>query len=151
MTIDLDKIEALAKAATPGPWRGDRFDGTVKYDIVAGDYPNGQYTTVIRGDSEGLFGFFKSEDSDFVMAANPSTILALVAEVRRLREALSTPLLTGADAPMYGGIFGAEGANRDVAETAFCSGAPTVTVYYGEKRVYTSMAEFCAVHPGEKS
>jgi hypothetical protein len=59
-------------------------------------------------------------------------------------------MFTGADAPMYGGIFGAEGVNRDVAETAFYTGAPAVTVYYGEKRVFTNLAEFCAAHPREK-
>lgn len=77
--------------------------------------------------------------------------LALEAEVERLREALDTPMFTGADAPMYGGIFGAEGANRGVAETAFYTGAPIVSVYYGEKRVFTSLAEFCVAHPGKKA
>jgi len=81
----------------------------------------------------------------------PGVIAELIAEVRRLREVLSTPAFTGADAPMYGGIFGAEGASRDVAETAFYTGAPTVTVYYGEKRVFTNLAEFCAAHPREKA
>ncbi len=74
---------------------------------------------------------------------------ALAGEVRELREVLSTPLLTGADAPMYGGIFGAPGVNRDVAETAFYAGAPCVTVYCGVTRVFTSVAEFCAAYPKE--
>lgn len=88
--IDIDKIESLAKAATPGPWRGDRFDGTVKYDIVAGDYPNGAYTIICHGDNgnacDGGYGFTSAENEAYVLAANPDTILALVAEVRRLRE-----------------------------------------------------------------
>jgi hypothetical protein len=88
MTIDLDKLEELAKAATPGQWRGDRFDGTVKYDIVAGDYPNGEYTIVCRGDNGNNFGFMKAEDEGYVLAANPAAILELCAEVRRLRERL---------------------------------------------------------------
>lgn len=81
----------------------------------------------------------------------PGVVAELCAEVRRLTEALSTPVFTGAAAPMYGGIFGAEGVNRDVAEAAFYTGAPTVTVYYGEKHVYTSLAEFCAAHPRDKA
>ena len=97
MTIDLDKIETLAKAATPGPWRGDRFDGTVKYDIVAGDYPNGAYTVICRGDNgnacDGGYGFTSAENEAYALAANPAAILALVAEVRRLREA-ETMILT---------------------------------------------------------
>ncbi|MGF6837039.1 hypothetical protein QF001_000906 [Paraburkholderia youngii] len=86
MTIDLDKLEALAKAATPGPWRGDRIDGTVKYDIVAGDYPHGKYEIVCRGDNGNNFGFMKAEDEDYALAANPTAILELIAEVRALRE-----------------------------------------------------------------
>ncbi|KAA0089339.1 hypothetical protein CIW54_07690 [Paraburkholderia sp. T12-10] len=90
MTLDLDRLEALAKVATPGPWRGDRIDGTVKYDIVAGDYPNGEYTVVCHGDngnaSDGGYGFTSAENEDYALAANPSTILALIAEVRALRE-----------------------------------------------------------------
>lgn len=88
--IDIDELEALAKAATPGPWRGDRIDGTVKYDIVAGDYPNGEYTVVCHGDNgnacNGGYGFASAENEDYVLAANPVAILALIAEVRALRE-----------------------------------------------------------------
>lgn len=90
MTIDIEKLEALAKAATPGPWRGDRIDGTVKYDIVAGDYPNGEYTVVCHGDngnaSDGGYGFTSAENEEYALAANPAAILELIAEVRRLRE-----------------------------------------------------------------
>lgn len=75
----------------------------------------------------------------------------LEAECERLRAALRTPLLTGADAPMYGGIFAVEGINREVVETAFYAGAHTVTIYYGERRVFTSMAEFYAAHPKEQA
>jgi hypothetical protein len=88
MTIDLEKLEALAEMATPGPWRGDRFDGTVKYDIVAGDYPNGKYEIVCRGDNGNNFGFMKAGDEDYALAANPAAILELIAEVRRFRATL---------------------------------------------------------------
>jgi hypothetical protein len=88
MTIDLDKLEELAKAATPGPWIGDRIDGTVKYDIVAGDYPNGEFEIVCRGNNGNNFGFMKREDEDYTLAANPTAILELIAEVRNLRETI---------------------------------------------------------------
>lgn len=85
MNPDLDRLEAMALAATPGPWRGDRIDGTVKYDIVAGDYPNGEYTVVCHGDngnaSDGGYGFTSAENEEYVLAVNPATILALIAEV----------------------------------------------------------------------
>jgi hypothetical protein len=87
---NLDELERLAKAATPGPWRGDRIDGTVKYDIVAGDYPNGKYTVVCHGDNgnacDGGYGFANAENEAYALAANPASILELVAEVRALRE-----------------------------------------------------------------
>lgn len=84
--IDLDELERLAKAATQGPWKGDRFDGSVKYDIVAGDYPSGKYEIVCRGDDEGNFGFMKAEDENYTLVSNPETILTLIAEMRALRE-----------------------------------------------------------------
>ncbi|MFM0141758.1 hypothetical protein [Paraburkholderia sp. RL18-085-BIA-A] len=88
--IDIDALEALAKAATPGPWRGDRIDGTVKYDIVSGDYPNGEYAVVCHGDNgnacDGGYGFTSGENEAYALAANPAAILALIAEVRSLRE-----------------------------------------------------------------
>jgi hypothetical protein len=68
----------------------------------------------------------------------------VVAERDALLKELRTPLLTGANAPMYGGIFCAEGVSRDAAYSAFHSGARYVTVYYGVKRLFSSMAEFDA-------
>jgi hypothetical protein len=92
-------------------------------------------------------------DAEFAFHRNfrAAAALELIAEVRRLREALNTPLLTAQDAPIYGGVLCTEGASRDAAMSAFYAGALTVTVYYGEKRIYKSMAEFCAAHPKEKS
>lgn len=62
---DLDELERLAKAATPGPWRKGRFDSVVDGEgfLVAGDCP----------------------DHDFIAACQPQAILALIEEVRRLR------------------------------------------------------------------
>jgi hypothetical protein len=78
---------------------------------------------------------------------DPEGMVALIDEVRRLRAALSTPLLTAAFAPYYNGIAGADGVNRDLAACAFDGSAKEVYVYYGEKRTYRSMAEFCSAHP----
>lgn len=75
--MDLGKLRDLAQAATPGPWTGDRYDGTVKYDILGA---NGG--TVIRGDNGnsegGPYGIYRDEDERFILAANPATILALL-------------------------------------------------------------------------
>lgn len=59
--IDIDKLEALAKAASDGVVRSHGWDGTVE-----------------MGDHLG-------KDKDFMKAASPATILALIAEVRALR------------------------------------------------------------------
>lgn len=72
---------------------------------------------------------------------DPEGMVALIDEVRRLRAALSTPVLTGCE------WFSADGAHHGAALSAFAHGSKSVTVYYGEKRAYTSMAAFCAAHP----
>ena len=74
--IDLDKLEALAKAATPGPWSADGRD-----DLIG---PIG--SSLIRGE-HGCEGYFAmDEDAEYCAAANPATILALIAEVRASRD-----------------------------------------------------------------
>lgn len=73
--IDIDEIEALAKAATPGPWQSSQYD-----DL---EDSNGHDLLTSSG---GVSCFNRAGDADFVAAANPATILALIAEVRALRE-----------------------------------------------------------------
>jgi len=36
--ISTERVRELVESATPGPWRGDRNDGTVKYAILAGEH-----------------------------------------------------------------------------------------------------------------
>lgn len=108
MTLDLDRLEALAKAVQNGDW-----------------------------------------EETYALSEQWQDVVALIAEVRALRAELNTPLLTGAYAPMYDGIFAAEGINHGVAMSAFYANAPTVTVYYGKRHVYTCMAEFCAEYSKE--
>ena len=80
MTFDLDKLEALAKAATPGEWRvsnhrqSSRAIQTVKNDYEVASVPLNKFTDNRR----------READADFIAAANPSTILALVAHIRQL-------------------------------------------------------------------
>jgi hypothetical protein len=74
---NLDELERLAKAATPGPWC-DRGFGSIQPEsggsLVA--------VTVTKG---GCLPDYV-ENSAFIAAANPAAILALIAEVRALRE-----------------------------------------------------------------
>jgi hypothetical protein len=77
---------------------------------------------------------------------DPEGVVAIIDEVRRLRAALSTPQSTRCE--LGSGGWSADGAHHAAAETAFMSNPRAiVTVYYGEKRTYETMAAFCAAHP----
>jgi hypothetical protein len=81
-TLDLDNLEAIALLATQGPWTGDRYDGTIKYDLVGKD---GE--TVIHGDNgnsdHGPFGIENEEDANYLLAFHPLTVLRLIEMARK--------------------------------------------------------------------
>lgn len=77
MSLDLNKLELLAKAATPGPW----YEG--KHGYILGPATR----------SSGLMDIcnvFNAEERNlpYIVAANPTTILELINEIRRLEAAL---------------------------------------------------------------
>jgi hypothetical protein len=80
--LDLNELEAIALAATPGPWKGDRYDGTIKYDLLGKDDE-----TVIHGDNgnsdHGPFGIENEEDENYLLAFHPATALRLIELARR--------------------------------------------------------------------
>lgn len=82
-----DELKKLAEAASPGPWKGDRYDGTVKYELL-----DANDNTVIRGDNgnsdAGPFGITGEDDEKFILAANPAAILELLAIQAQMVEAL---------------------------------------------------------------
>lgn len=71
MTTDLDALEALAKAATPGP----RFPDS---------------TAAAMGMNEGeratVFDAYEPNDRAYLASTGPTTVLALIAELRQERE-----------------------------------------------------------------
>ena len=67
----IDALEALAKAATPGPWKESLYP----FFIQAGDYKIANVTSKNAGD-----------DSAFIAAANPAAILELIADLRKAEE-----------------------------------------------------------------
>lgn len=69
MTIDKDKLRALAEAATPGPWS---YNGNCRYGVWSAAL--GCY----------VFDCGSTVDADFTAAANPATILSLLGEIERL-------------------------------------------------------------------
>ncbi len=77
MSVDLDKLRALAQAATPGPWRIGVFPlecagpGDVVVDNEIGAY------TILAGNSN--FPDDAKANAAFSAAANPAAILELLA------------------------------------------------------------------------
>lgn len=84
--IDLDKLEELAKAATPGDWEARV--------AAPANGEHGEFWLVSKGDLNLALGvtIFDSTDIDsaenaaYIEAAQPKTVLSLIAEVRALRE-----------------------------------------------------------------
>jgi hypothetical protein len=83
--IDIDKLEMLAKAATPGPWHSpglgevhDDHNDKVILDVCWQE---------VGVPFEDSFSGGRQDDAHFVAAANPAAIIALIAEVRALRDA----------------------------------------------------------------
>lgn len=74
--MTLDELEQLAKAATPGPWWGRRHFGLGQF----GDNDYGLLGEVRNGNGRW------HEDTQFIAAANPSTILQLIRDLRALME-----------------------------------------------------------------
>jgi hypothetical protein len=81
MTINLDELERLAKAAAPGPWLYFVPCNTPSLNPDQAAFLVGPRMRAMDK-SQG----FAVEDAAHIAAANPATILELVAEVRRLRE-----------------------------------------------------------------
>lgn len=89
MTIDKDKLRALAEAATRGDWGQD---GT--YFAKARQEGGTTYVESWRPIGQA----FSVEDAKFIAAANPATILALLGEIERLERESEQAKADGADA-----------------------------------------------------
>lgn len=79
MTVDTDKLKALALAATKGPWMRLFGERTVYDRMEDGCRGN----AIVRADV--AFSKQGADNLDFIAAANPATVLELIAEVERLR------------------------------------------------------------------
>lgn len=97
---DLTELKKLAKAATPGPWDADCDEGEGEVEVNAGtartswvDHGNGIMTgtpprswrvtdRIVERDDLWDEDFEQAAaDADFIAAANPSTVLALIAQI----------------------------------------------------------------------
>jgi hypothetical protein len=82
--IDYDALEKLAKAATPGPWFSVENDLVGGKSVTAVDLPMSKIDFRIYRIIADLAW---PTDSDFIAAANPATLLALVRKARQRDEA----------------------------------------------------------------
>ena len=82
---DINELEALARKATPGPWQafttgvrgGDHWYVTADGEAIA-------YATKNDGDP----GDKCQENAEYIAAADPPTVLALIADLRRAQECI---------------------------------------------------------------
>lgn len=90
MATDTARLRALLEAATPPPWKGDRYDGTIKYSVLGGD--KGQYYVFSINHSPGedfdanVFNYGDEDETLMLEAVN--ALPGLIAETERLRAAL---------------------------------------------------------------
>ncbi len=103
---DYSKLQALAESATPGPWAVD--DDTY---VMCGRGPI--FDTEYSGPEDSTrVETYEAADAAFIAAASPTAILAMLAEIERLRNALG-PLLAHWDDLKPG-----ESINVDAARAA---------------------------------
>ena len=77
--MNINELEKLAKAATPGPWRQSEHEHLKDCIMTHGSNP------VIYCDEVPIMAL---EDAAYVAAANPQTILAMIELMREMFDAL---------------------------------------------------------------
>lgn len=84
---DLDKLEALAKAATPGPWEQSHREGDDEMYRTQVYTADGETIASLawypKDMGGGRIGTYREANAAFMAAANPATILDLIASARR--------------------------------------------------------------------
>lgn len=97
MKLDLEKLKAFAEAATPGPWYHCQPYLTVPPERTIHGYVEGCRVDFVSTTNAPVHKQIiismpgreistKSNDMAFIAAANPSTVLELIAEIERLRK-----------------------------------------------------------------
>jgi len=57
MTL-LSEVKERVSKASPGPWKGDRYDGSVKYELIG---QGGRKVLSLDAESPGFFSFYDEE------------------------------------------------------------------------------------------
>lgn len=105
--LDLDRIEGLAKAATPGPWQHGYWSGQCHkkhthhgpsgpdpcvYDYTVSSGANGvasstERVDVLGSDYDGMAA--KEADLAYIAALDPTTVTAMITRIREVEGALT--------------------------------------------------------------
>lgn len=84
---DLDKLEALAKAATQGPWEQSHREGDDEMYRTQVYTADGETIASLawypKDMGGGRIGTYRDANAAYIAAANPATILDLIASARR--------------------------------------------------------------------
>lgn len=91
----LEEIRARCEAATPGPWRGDRHDGSIKYAMYGAD-DTAVLTVDHKDATSGFLGDRCVADEEFVLHSR-ADVSWLLAEIERLRSELEAAKATSTD------------------------------------------------------
>ena len=83
MSLDLDELDAKAKAATPGPWKCVAHVESLLLGVLSVD---GVPISVIAGNRPLTNTRQAIADNAYIASANPATMLALTARIRELEE-----------------------------------------------------------------
>ncbi len=84
--MNIDELEQLAKLATPGPWQS----GSDWIETTGDDAFDGDLLIRVAMNSRACSG-----DLQYIAAANPETILAMIAELRELAHQTDCTTLAG--------------------------------------------------------
>lgn len=83
--IDLDKLEQLADAATPGTWAIRSARGMTPFVQAPRIDPDHPYDIELLGEDETLYPT-RDADLEYVVAVQPRVLKQLIAEVRAARQ-----------------------------------------------------------------
>lgn len=89
--LDLDQLEAAANAATPGDWIVRSMRGHQSFVQAPRIDPEHPYDIELLGEDESLYPT-RNADMTYIVAAQPSAVKELIAEVRALRLAVEASL-----------------------------------------------------------
>lgn len=83
----MNELRSLAEKATPGPWVWNHPEESPKFGDRGPDLTGNSARLVLsaEGDGDGANLYVAGSDADYIAAAHPQAVLALLDEIDRLR------------------------------------------------------------------